>query len=145
MRLAAPTGLCLLAFVSLVGCQGTTRSLKEIFIGRCHEFYRVKFPDLPLKNCSMLWDKFHKAFSNRSACDVKPEDYKDYLEYADDGRLLSKVNSLLFSWTCKTFLYDTRFRNPPAVNCEVSFCKTDADPRTKIQCNDIKFHVNSRR
>ncbi|XP_065058228.1 ADP-ribosyl cyclase/cyclic ADP-ribose hydrolase-like isoform X1 [Rhopilema esculentum] len=77
----------------LVQSKGTMKNLKEVFIGRCHEFYQISQPQILPKNCSLLWSKFHEAFRNKSACQVKPSDYKEYCEYADDSR---KINQSLF-------------------------------------------------
>ena len=93
---AVLVGLLLVSSLQgLVQSKGTVKNLKELFIGRCHEFYQISQPQILPKNCSLLWSKFHEAFRNKSACQAKPSDYKEYCEYADDSRKINQVSTVV--------------------------------------------------
>ncbi|KAK2142535.1 hypothetical protein LSH36_942g01086, partial [Paralvinella palmiformis] len=63
---------------------GTTKELREIFIGRCWEYQLFRNPDAfkeGYRNCDDIFDSFARAFVNKAACRVvKPGDYKKVVE-----------------------------------------------------------------
>ncbi|ESN95290.1 hypothetical protein HELRODRAFT_193621 [Helobdella robusta] len=66
--------------------QRTPMSFPNIFIARCQEFQEVIKPELfenNPKNCSTLWYKFASSFMYKDPCNVKSEDYQDFLNEAD--------------------------------------------------------------
>ncbi len=90
-------GLVVVALtLSSVYSDGTTKGLKEIFIGRCHEFFSIIQPKATPKNCTLLWNKFHNAFGYKDACNTRPANYQDFMESADAGEEIRKVKIQIF-------------------------------------------------
>ncbi|KAM9330365.1 ADP-ribosyl cyclase/cyclic ADP-ribose hydrolase 2 [Gastrophryne carolinensis] len=58
---------------------GTTANLKEIIIGRCHDYIELVNPSVGKKNCSSIWTAFESAFVNKDPCSVFPSDYELYI------------------------------------------------------------------
>ncbi|XP_031567079.1 ADP-ribosyl cyclase/cyclic ADP-ribose hydrolase-like isoform X2 [Actinia tenebrosa] len=80
--------------------KGTTRHLREIFLGRCWDFVENKNANLVEPeniNCDVLLTSFLKAFSYKSPCEVKKEDYRDFFNHFREKQLIDKV--LLWSGT----------------------------------------------
>ena len=93
--MAQAAGLCLIvgfASVSLAYSQGSTKHLKDIVLGRCWDFQRQKVHEEATKNCSKIWDKFHKAFAHKDPCNIT---FKDYGPYFDEiGMDIVKPNKV---------------------------------------------------
>eukprot|EP00794_Sanderia_malayensis_P007253 gene7253-8061_t len=83
--------LVTLCLASSCANPATTKNLKEIFIGRCHEFFNIISPGTTPKNCTLLWETFHAAFAYKSGCHVQPDDYSQFFNYADENKLLNKT------------------------------------------------------
>ncbi|XP_070538426.1 ADP-ribosyl cyclase/cyclic ADP-ribose hydrolase-like [Ptychodera flava] len=77
--------------------KGTTRYLKEVFIGLCweHQFIynRQSCRTSELKNCTELWDLFHDAFAYQSPCNVTSEGYQPFI---DESMQAVGINKTLF-------------------------------------------------
>ena len=74
--------------------RGTTKHIKEIFIGRCWDFQRK--PELnhalpTVKDCDRLWMEFHQAFANKDPCKVEQKDYEQFFNSATRGATVKKV------------------------------------------------------
>ncbi|XP_043918141.1 ADP-ribosyl cyclase/cyclic ADP-ribose hydrolase 2-like isoform X2 [Protopterus annectens] len=59
---------------------GTTLDLKEIILGRCYNYIRTINPALNYVNCTNVWEAFQNVFVNKDPCDIKKEDYSDFME-----------------------------------------------------------------
>ena len=80
--------------------EGTTKHLKEIFIGRCWDFLenRAKYLENPTKlDCQELWKAFLKSFAFKEPCDVKFDDYTSFFKMYDEKPLNDRVLRL-FLW-----------------------------------------------
>jgi hypothetical protein len=77
---------------------GTTRNFEEIFLGRCYYFLNVlhgrdcKIHSLNI-NCTALLDAFSAAVINKAACDIKIDDFNEFLKLANHPL---GVNTTLF-------------------------------------------------
>lgn len=80
-------------FVSLTGSKGSTTHLREIVIGRCWDYQRLKSHEVT-KNCSKIWGIFSKAFAYKDPCSVSFADYKPYFD--EVGMDIVKPNKSLF-------------------------------------------------
>jgi len=82
--MAQAAGLCLLvsfaSVITLAHSYGSTKHLRDIVLGRCWDFQRLKVHQEATKNCSNIWDKFYTAFANKDPCNTTFEDYKPYFE-----------------------------------------------------------------
>eukprot|EP00118_Oscarella_pearsei_P025541 m.308348 g.308348 ORF g.308348 m.308348 type:complete len:297 (+) comp43815_c0_seq1:109-999(+) len=91
----------LLLFISagVVEPQGTTPSLREIFIGRCEDFKQAGYDSENLQNidCKEAWNAFFKAFAYKDDCGVLTEDYQPYFDIVD--QVLPKGKSMFWSGT----------------------------------------------
>lgn len=75
--------------------KGTTRHLREIFLGRCWDFVQNKNTNLvdPENiNCDVMWASFMKAFAYKNPCEVKKDDYKDFFNNFREKQLMNKVS-----------------------------------------------------
>lgn len=73
---------------------GSTQNLKEIVIGRCWDYQYMKFANRPRpvwKNCTRVWDVFHKSFAFKDPCKLKFADYEPYFEIFGDSEIINKV------------------------------------------------------
>lgn len=80
--------------------EGTTKHLKEIFVGRCWDFVENKGKSLenPAKlDCQELWKAFLKSFAFKGPCDVTFDDYTPFFKMYDEKPLNDRVR-LLFLW-----------------------------------------------
>ena len=71
---------------------GTTKHLKEIFIGRCWDFQRSQAEQ---KDCDNLWKLFSEAFAFKDPCKLTSEDYKPFFNSAK-GTCIDKVRWTVF-------------------------------------------------
>ena len=72
---------------------GTTRHIKEIFLGRCYEYqYKNGVLEENEWNCEKLWQLFFKAFGFKKPCDVTAADYKELLDSIDESIPRDKVS-----------------------------------------------------
>ena len=77
--------------MTVLSCgEGTLKNIKEVFTGRCYEYQRIirKVKDSQFKNCTVVWEKFAKAFAYKDPCKVNETDYADFMEYVDDRKKL---------------------------------------------------------
>ena len=77
--------------------EGTTKHLKEIFLGRCWDFLENKAKDLenPTKlDCQELWKVFLKSFAFKEPCEVKFDDYTPFFKMYDEKPLNDRVRLL---------------------------------------------------
>ena len=74
--------------------KGTTKRLREIFIGRCWD-YQLKANELEEHSteldCGRLWDKFELAFSHKGPCNVTTEDYRPFFDMYTERPITDKV------------------------------------------------------
>ena len=80
--------------------EGTTKHLKEIFIGRCWDFLenKAKYLEYPTKlDCQELWKAFLKSFAFKEPCDVKFDSYTSFFKMYDEKPLNDRVLRL-FLW-----------------------------------------------
>ena len=81
--MAQVAGLCLIvgfASVALAYSDGSTKHLKDIVLGRCWDFQRMKVHKETTKDCAKIWEKFHTAFAFKDPCNTTFEDYKPYFD-----------------------------------------------------------------
>jgi hypothetical protein len=66
---------------------GTTKNLKEIVIGRCHQYFNIINNDCTVGkdnfDCEHIWDSFRKAVVGKEPCDVKIEDFSEFVKAAE--------------------------------------------------------------
>ncbi|XP_073255720.1 ADP-ribosyl cyclase/cyclic ADP-ribose hydrolase-like isoform X2 [Porites lutea] len=79
--------------VSLTVSKGSTTHLREIVIGKCWDYQRLKSHEVT-KNCSKIWGIFSKAFAYKDPCSVSFADYKTYFD--EVGMDIVKPNKSLF-------------------------------------------------
>lgn len=77
---------------------GTTRNLREIFIGRCYEFFHGTHQDKCNINpnrydCNEIWYKFKEIVIGKDPCEIKMDDFNSFLKSVDHP---IKTNSALF-------------------------------------------------
>lgn len=80
--------------------EGTTKHLKEIFVGRCWDFVanKGKYLENPTKvDCQKLWKAFLKSFEFKGPCDVTIGDYTPFFNMYDEMPLNDRVK-LIFLW-----------------------------------------------
>ena len=80
--------------------EGTTKHLKEVFIGRCWDFVanKGKYLENPTKvDCQKLWKVFRKSFAFKGPCDVTFGDYAPFFNMYDEKPLSDRVRLLLQS------------------------------------------------
>jgi len=83
--------------------QGTSRHLKDIFIGRCWDFIdnKAKYLQNPGKlDCQKLWKAFLKSFAFKGPCDVTLDDYTHFFNMYEEKPLKDKVYIL---FVCNRF------------------------------------------
>ena len=68
---------------------GTTKNLKEIFVGRCWDFQRKTQENqkIPFKDCDELWKRFHKSFAFKNPCKLSFKDYDEFFKAALGSRI----------------------------------------------------------
>ncbi len=78
---------------------GTTENLKEIVIGRCHEFFKINNCnfDKSLFNCEKIWEKFSIPIIGKEPCSIKITDFNDFILEVDHQIPVNK--SLFWSGT----------------------------------------------
>lgn len=77
--------------------EGSTKHLKEIFVGRCWDFVanKGKYLKNPSKvDCQKLWKAFFKAFAFKRPCDVTFGDYTAFFKLYDEEPLSDRVKVL---------------------------------------------------
>lgn len=81
---------------------GTTPSLKAIFLGRCAQYQELnvanKLPSLfENVNCLEMWELFTKAFKNKTQCvsNITEQSYGDYFSKLNSSR---KLVNKVFAW-----------------------------------------------
>lgn len=81
---------------------GTTPSLKAIFLGRCAQYQELnvanRLPSLfENVNCSEMWELFTKAFKNKTQCvsNITEQSYEDYFSKLNSSR---KLVNKVFAW-----------------------------------------------
>ena len=81
---------------------GTTPSLKAIFLGRCAQYQELnvanRLPSLfENVNCSEMWELFTKAFKNKTQCVsiITEQSYEDYFSKLNSSR---KLVNKVFAW-----------------------------------------------
>lgn len=89
--------LLYLTIVSNLVCltvpKGSTTHLREIVIGRCWDYQRLKSHEVT-KNCSKIWGIFSKAFAYKDPCSVSLADYKPYFD--EVGMDIVKPNKVIW-------------------------------------------------
>ncbi|CAF0815264.1 unnamed protein product [Rotaria sordida] len=78
---------------------GTTCGLKEIMIGRCHDYQYVKHSlfltnQSSIKNCTKLYEVFESAVRYKSYCNMNMSTYERYFDLALDG--VHVINRAMF-------------------------------------------------
>jgi len=64
---------------------GTTHKLKDIFLGRCHEYKFTKgLQDRKDLECNKLWTMFAKSFMYKPACKPSVALYEKFLDHIDE-------------------------------------------------------------
>ncbi|ESN95291.1 hypothetical protein HELRODRAFT_179637 [Helobdella robusta] len=64
----------------------TPQKFQQIIEARCEEYQQVVKPGYFAKkplNCTLLWKHFSGSFAFKGPCDVAPEAYQPFIEYAD--------------------------------------------------------------
>ena len=82
--------------------KGTTKHIREIFLGRCWDFVQNKNANLLQPeniNCDRLWASFFKAFAYKNPCQAKRDDYQDFFNQIQEKQLIDKVNQSLRTMT----------------------------------------------
>jgi len=93
--------------------KGTTPRIKEIVVGRCYDYQYKKFGSnsTTWKNCSKIWNTFHRAFACKNPCNLTFDDYKPYFDEVGMAEIYNK--SLFWSGTYKAVHsyseFDVRF------------------------------------
>lgn len=84
---------------SSVQNEGTTPKIKEIVIGRCYDYQLKKIGpnSTTWKNCTKIWDTFHRAFAYKNPCNLTFDDYKPYFDEVGMPKIYDK--SLFWSGT----------------------------------------------
>ncbi|XP_032229502.2 ADP-ribosyl cyclase/cyclic ADP-ribose hydrolase [Nematostella vectensis] len=80
--------------------KGTSKHIREIFLGRCWYFVQQKDSGLvnpESVNCNELWEAFSKAFAYKKPCNVTEEDYRPFFELYREAPIYNKV--MLWSGT----------------------------------------------
>ena len=83
---------------------GTTKHLKEIFLGRCWDFQKWKLQE-EKKDCDNLWRLFSKSFAFKDSCKLTGKDYEEYF-VAAIGKRIDKVNIWFSSFVLSSFISD---------------------------------------
>ena len=90
--------VCLLpSIVNLSYQSGSTPRLREIFLGRCWDYQYQKFTPSSWKNCTDIWDVFHKAFSYKEPCKLNFSDYEPYFAAVGGEVAMNTVNTDVLS------------------------------------------------
>jgi len=78
---------------------GSTPKIKEIVIGRCYDYQLKKIGpnSTTWKNCTKIWDTFHRAFAYKNPCTLTFDDYKPYFDEVGMPKIYDK--SLFWSGT----------------------------------------------
>lgn len=81
--------------------EGSTKHLKEIFVGRCWDFLenKGKYLENPTKlDCQEMWKAFLKSFAFKEPCDVKFDDYTPFFKMYDEKPLNDRVRLLFLCY-----------------------------------------------
>ena len=83
--------------------EGTTKHIKELFIGRCFEYQlkRANHNDEEI-NCYKIWSLFHRAFAYKGPCDVTAKQYLPFLIAVEEDIPKDKVRKTQLG--CLTFV-----------------------------------------
>ena len=85
---------------------GTTRNLRAIFIGRCHDFFNtIHKNDCGIRiknnyNCKLIWNEFRQVIIGKDLCDIKVESIDKFFDLTDIEIGINK--SLFWSGTYTT-------------------------------------------
>ncbi|XP_035424886.1 ADP-ribosyl cyclase/cyclic ADP-ribose hydrolase 1 isoform X1 [Cygnus atratus] len=86
--------------------RGTTRSLREIVLGRCYSYLAERHPALGRDtDCLKIWESFKYAFIYKNPCNTTAEDYQPLMELAghpipcNKSLFWSKTNDLAHRYT----------------------------------------------
>jgi ADP-ribosyl cyclase 1 len=77
---------------------GTTKNLKEIFMGRCYSFLNLRqgsncHIDPKNYNCTKIWQTFEAASTGKTPCNIHVNDYENFLNLVNHS---IPVNSTFF-------------------------------------------------
>ena len=96
--MAQAVALCsmvMFSSVRLTYSNGSTKHLKEIVLGRCWDFQRLKVHDGSTKNCSKIWETFYRGFAYKDPCNITCADYKPYFD--EVGMDIVKPNKVRYN------------------------------------------------
>lgn len=62
---------------------GSSKNLKEIMIGRCFDYLENVNPSAGVKDCTKIWDEFLKVFNGKDPCNIKEQDYNNFLRLVE--------------------------------------------------------------
>lgn len=84
---------------------GTTPNIREIVIGRCHEFLSLnKIDNCPISqndfDCEIIWKEFSSVLIGKEPCKIKLSDYNNYL--LEVAHPIPRDKSLFWSGTFAT-------------------------------------------
>lgn len=93
--------------------KGTTGHLREIVIGRCHDFFNtIHKNDCEIRiqtyDCEMIWNQFEQVVIGKDLCDVKVKDFDHFFNLTDID--IGANKSLLWSGTY-TPAHESNFLN----------------------------------
>jgi len=79
--------------------KGSTPFLKELIIGRCHEYLQLsrtnQLPAFTINvDCKEVWNRFRSAWAGKDNCAVKASDYNDFISIIHNDK--SVKDKLLF-------------------------------------------------
>ncbi|XP_043826892.1 ADP-ribosyl cyclase/cyclic ADP-ribose hydrolase 1 [Dromiciops gliroides] len=84
--------------------RGSTANLKEIMLGRCFNYARIRNPNLRI-DCLKIWETFKNAFISKNPCNITEQDYQPLMELTtypipcNKTLLWSKTNELAHQYT----------------------------------------------
>ena len=89
---------------------GTTTNLKEIVIGRCHEFFSQLYKSKKHLNpnrfdCGRIWSSFSEAVIGKDPCSLRHSDFGSYLELTNHP---IPPNTALFWSGSYTFAHESK-------------------------------------
>ncbi|XP_069782133.1 ADP-ribosyl cyclase/cyclic ADP-ribose hydrolase 2 isoform X2 [Narcine bancroftii] len=91
--------------------KGSTTNLQQIMMGRCFDYLEIVNPSAGKKDCVKIWEEFLKAFSGKDPCNVRKEDYEQFLKLTDhdipvnQSIFWSRTKDLIIKYTDVTQKY----------------------------------------
>ena len=74
--------------------KGSTLNIKEIVLGRCHEFQNKNMGSPTWKaDCKSIWDAFYIGFAHKDPCKLTQADYKPFFAATGMEEIHDKVMS----------------------------------------------------